>query len=173
MEQWKDIKGYDGRYLISNHGRVKSMWHNHYVGLNELRKVKTEKLIAITDNGNGYQIVSLSKDGERKNYYVHRLVAEHFLERKDGADIVNHKDFNTNNNNVDNLEWCFQKENINYSISHNRGKSKPRKTSTGEMYIQERKKDSSYAVVIKRKEKRFKNMSDAIAYRDRILKEME
>lgn len=171
MEQWKAIKGYDGRYLISNRGRVKSLWHYHYVGLDELRKVRTEKMVAITDNGSGYQIVSLSKDGKRKNHYIHRLVAEHFLEKKDGANIVNHKDFNTKNNNVENLEWCFQNENIHYSLSHNRGTFKPRKTSTGERYIQKRK--SSFAVVIRRKEKRFQNLSDAIAYRDMILNEME
>jgi hypothetical protein len=172
MEQWKTIEGYDGRYQISNYGRVKSVWHYHYVNLDELKKIYKEKMVAINENGKGYQIVSLSKDGKRKNHYIHRLVAEHFLDKKTDADYVNHKDFNTRNNFVGNLEWCSQKENIQYSLNHNRGRFRPRMTSTGENYIRKRKDSSSYSVVIKRKEKMFKNIQDAIRYRDSELKRM-
>ena len=172
MEEWKPIEEYDGKYLVSNYGRVKSVWHYHYVQKNELKKVYTDKLINIADNGNGYQYVSLCREGKKKNHYVHRLVADAFLEKKLGDEVVNHKDFNTSNNRADNLEWCSQKENVNYSVSHNHGKMKPRKTSTGEKYIQKREY-GSFAVVIRRKEKRFKTMTEAIAYRDNVLKEME
>lgn len=170
MEQWKELKGYDGRYAISNHGRIKSLWHEHSVGFEnrEIRKVYAEKMVAITDNGKGYKIVSLSKNGKRKNFYVHRLVAEYFLENKDGCDIVNHKDFNTGNNASDNLEWCTQKENIDYSLSNNRGKRKFRKTSSGEHHIQVTKY-GTYKVVIDRKEKYFKSLEDAVNYRDMVL----
>ena len=172
MEEWRTVEGYEGRYQVSNLGRVKSVWHSHYVNSPELRKIFQEKMVAITDNGKGYQIVSLSKNGKRKNHYVHRLVAEHFLEKIPGANVVNHKDFNIQNNCVDNLEWCKQKENIEYSMSHNRGRFKPRPTSTGENYIQKRKGKYSYSVVIKRKEKRFTNLAEAIEYRDSELKRL-
>ena len=155
MEEWKFIKGYERRYQISSDGRVKSFYHNN-----------EERMIAITDNGKGYKIVSLSKDGHRKNHYVHRLVAEHFLENPNNAKEVNHKDFNTSNNNVSNLEWCSREENMAYC----RGKFFPKKTATGESYIQFRE-SGSYAVVIKHKETRFKTLPEAIEYRNKILKE--
>lgn len=171
MEEWKDIKGYDGRYQVSNLGRVKSIWHEQSVGIGQrrLKRIDKERMVAITDNGKGYKLVSLSKNGKRKNEYVHRLVAEYFLDKKDGANVVNHKDCNPSNNKASNLEWCSQQENIDYSVSFGRGYRKPRKTSSGENYIQTNKY-GTYSVVIRRKQKQFKNLDEAIAYRDMILK---
>lgn len=105
MERWTDIKGYEGLYLISDLGNVKSL------GNNKTRKEKTLRLIIL----NGYLIVCLSKNGERKNYYVHRLVAEAFLPNPNNLPEVNHKDENKKNNNVENLEWCDRQYNIDYS----------------------------------------------------------
>lgn len=166
MEKWEFIKGYDGRYQISNLGRVKSIWHEKSVGIGKRHKKKiiSERLVAITDNGKGYKIVSLSKNGHRKNHYVHRLVAEHFIKNENNFEEVNHKDFNTSNNNVSNLEWCSRQENMFLC----KGRFHPRKTNTGENYIQKRN-NGTFAVVIRRKEKRFRNMSDAINYRNEIL----
>ena len=170
MEEWKLIKGYDGRYAISNYGNVKSLWHENSVGIEEkkIKRVYKEKMLAVTDNGNGYKIVSLSKNGKRKNHYIHRLVADHFLDEISDRMVVNHKDFNTTNNNVSNLECCTQKDNIRYSLSYGRGKRKPRKTSSGESYIQVTK-NNTFKVVVDRKEKVFKSIEDAKKYRDNLL----
>lgn len=126
MEVWKPIVGYEGKYLVSNLGNIKSQW---YIQHNEFptprnQKIFREKILSIFDNGTGYKFVYLMKDGKRKKYYVHRLVAEHFLNKKEGANVVNHKDYNPNNNEVTNLEWCTQSENILHSIDHYKRKKK-------------------------------------------------
>lgn len=126
MEVWKPIVGYEGKYLVSNLGNIKSQW---YIQHNEFptprnQKIFREKILSIFDNGTGYKFVYLMKDGKRKKYYVHRLVAEHFLNKKEGANVVNHKDYNPNNNEVTNLEWCTQRENILHSIDHYKRKKK-------------------------------------------------
>lgn len=96
MEIWKDIKEYEGIYQVSNFGKVKS-----------------KRKILIPAKGE-YLKVSLSKNGTQKTRYIHRLVAETFLDNKSNLPFVNHKDENRYNNNVNNLEWCTNKYNINY-----------------------------------------------------------
>lgn len=98
IEIWKDIKGYEGLYQISNCGNVKSL--------------KTNKNLYLSDS-KGYQRVGLYK-GKRIMYAVHRLVAETFIPNPNNYPCVNHKDYNKKNNNVTNLEWCNHKYNNNY-----------------------------------------------------------
>lgn len=111
-EIWKDIVGYEGRYMISNFGRVKCVeriqkWGNGYRYIKEhvltpKRKGKTNPYLTIILYDNN------SKD---KTYHIHRLVALHFVDGYfDGAD-VNHKDGNKSNNVYTNLEWCTRSEN--------------------------------------------------------------
>lgn len=115
MEIWKDIKGYKGYYQVSSSGRVKSLSRYRPAYINNNNKILLkEKILKPTIYTSGYEYVSLSKNGERKNYMVHRLVAETFLDNPDNLSCVNHKDENKLNNNVDNLEWCNAKYNINY-----------------------------------------------------------
>lgn len=99
MEVWKKINGYNGRYEISNFGNVKS---------NIYKKPRNLKLIKMKI---GYYRVSLQYGKIVKPNYVHRLVAEHFLNKKENHECVNHKDGNKLNNHVDNLEWCTKAEN--------------------------------------------------------------
>lgn len=105
MEIWKEIEGYNGDYLISNQGRVKS-----------LKKFKgnTELILKKMNNSKGYHIVGLSK-GKSKTFEVHKLVAIYFLNHVPcGYDlVVNHKDFDKHNNCHDNLEIVPQRENTN------------------------------------------------------------
>ena len=96
QEIWKDIKGYEGLYQVSNFGNVKSL--ERRVNSCNGGRNKKEKYIISTDNGNGYKKVGLSKNHKRKNYYVHRLVAEAFIENLNNYKEVNHKDNNKDNN---------------------------------------------------------------------------
>lgn len=106
MEVWKDIKGYEGRYQVSNMGRVKSL--NYH-------RERKEKLLNPSEDSYGYLIVLLYKDGKRKLAKVHRLVAETFLNNPDNLPSINHKDENKKNNCANNLEYCSIGYNNRYS----------------------------------------------------------
>lgn len=168
MENWKDIKGYEGLYQISDCGRVKClmMWD-----VNARGYIERVKMMKPVDNGNGYLYVTLHKDNRRKNRYIHRLVAEHFIENPMSKRVVNHKDYNKHNNSVDNLEWVSQRENIVYS-SERMKKRHNFSTNTGERYISYRK-DHGYYRLSSRcggKEKVYKTLIEAVKERDKILK---
>ena len=105
-EEWRDIKGYEGKYQVSNLGRVKSLGNN---------KSKKEKILDPKSNMYGYKEVRLSKEGKRKPYKVHRLVAIYFIPNPNNYKEVNHKDENKQNNRIDNLEWCSRLYNVRYS----------------------------------------------------------
>ena len=101
-EIWKDIKGYEGTYQISNLGNVLSVAR----GKPKLRKQSTDK--------DGYKYLILCKDGINKNHFVHRLVAAAFIENPTNHPVINHKDENKSNNSYKNLEWCTYKYNLHY-----------------------------------------------------------
>ena len=104
IEQWKFIVDYPD-YEVSNLGRIKSL------------KGGKEKLLNPKINTCGYLQVSLFKNGEEKYYLVHRLVASAFIPNPNNYPQVNHKDENKLNNCVDNLEWCTNQYNQDYSNS--------------------------------------------------------
>jgi hypothetical protein len=109
QEIWKDIKGYEGLYQISNLGRIKSLDKKDSIG----RKIKG-KLMRNIVRKDGYFGIILSKDGKAKDFLIHRLVAQAFVLNKDNYKEVNHKDECKQNNNATNLEWCNRKYNVNY-----------------------------------------------------------
>ena len=96
-EIWKDIEGYEGKYKISNLGRVKSLKYMHQNHENILKLIKTQY---------GYYKIKLCAEGKVKTYLVHRLVAKTFIPNPNNYPCINHKDENKQNNYVDNLEWC-------------------------------------------------------------------
>lgn len=113
-EVWKEIEGYEGCYAVSNMGRVKSLERVVPFGpKRNMRTIKeTLKKIGTFDNAKkGYRTVTLSKDSKLKICFVHRLVAEAFVSRHEGENVVNHIDCDINNNRADNLEWTTHKEN--------------------------------------------------------------
>lgn len=139
MEIWKDIEGYSGKYQVSNQGNVRSFsrWSNGKI-------LKGGKC----GNPGPYRFVALVGEGRKdiKNCYIHRLVAEAFLENPNNYSEVNHKDGNTLNNVAENLEWCTHYYNMHHAfenglIDHSlqRGKLHPsakpivQKTLTGEV----------------------------------------
>lgn len=104
MERWKAINGYEGIYEVSNKGDV--------------RNIATGKLLKRRSNGNGYVRIELWKNHKGKKYYMHRLVAEAFIPNPDGKTEVNHKDLDTSNNAVENLEWVSSSENTIHAIDN-------------------------------------------------------
>lgn len=106
-EVWVDIIDFPG-YQVSNTGKVRNM--------------KDFRLLGQQLNKCGYYTVSLRKDLESYTCLIHRLVAIAFLPNPDNLPIVNHKDENTINPNVENLEWCTAEYNINYGTSKERAK---------------------------------------------------
>lgn len=171
-EIWKDIEGYESLYQVSNLGRVKSTKRNHWTRSGVIT-IEKEIIMKLSDNGNGYKIVNLFYENKRTRKYVHRLVAEAFIEKEEGKNYVNHIDFDRSNNIVSNLEWCTQCENVQYS-KLNMKKQHNSKTSTGERYITYRPERSKYRVCIKRADvdKLFETMSEAICFRNEVLNEI-
>ena len=112
MEIWKSVYGYDGLYIVSNTGRIKSVARIVERSRNGVLPVKERELSQCVDRY-GYKYVSLQKDGKRKPRTVHRIVLESFDYR--GGLQVNHKDGNKLNNNLLNLEWVTLKENIQHA----------------------------------------------------------
>ena len=107
-EIWCQIKGYEGQYQVSDQGRVKSL----KFGKERIRKPSRDTY--------GYLFVNLCKNGEKKMYLVHRLVAKTFIPNPYNLQEVNHKDENKTNNSVQNLEWCDSKYNNNYGTRNKR-----------------------------------------------------
>lgn len=119
-EIWKDIEGYEGLYQISNLGRVKSLEKYVNTAIKNNTKVKRKEQILKQYNKNGYLQVTLTHNNKRKYFGVHRLVANAFIPNLNNYPQVNHKDENTLNNCVDNLEWCTAKYNCNYGTRNSR-----------------------------------------------------
>ena len=105
MEIWKDVKGYEDIYKVSNLGRVKRL-----IGY----QAKKERILTQINNGSDYMGVSLCKNGKAKKLYTHRIVAESFINNPKSKDEVNHIDGNRQNNKLENLEWVTRSENHNH-----------------------------------------------------------
>lgn len=118
-EVWKDIEGYEGLYQVSNFGRVKSLER-----IDSLGRHRREKILKTDINNKGHLSVKLSKNGVRKKYLIHRLVAEEFLPNPEKKPIVHHKDHNKLNNNVDNLVWLTHEEHAAEHPERNEASSK-------------------------------------------------
>lgn len=117
-EIWKDIKGYEGLYQVSNFGRIKSLsrtMNNRFGGEAQLKE-RIRKLYKYQ----GYFRVALCKNCIQKSYNVHRLVAQAFIPNPDNLPIINHKDENPSNNHVENLEWCTHQYNNCYGTVRER-----------------------------------------------------
>jgi hypothetical protein len=118
MEIWKDIKGYEGDYQVSNIGRVKRL-----DGLTNGKRIRKQKgrIMKVLLNDSGYYRVMLSKNGIHKRFKVARLVAFTFYDKNINSKLtVNHKDFNKTNDTIENLEIITRSQNVKHA--HNNRK---------------------------------------------------
>jgi DNA-binding NarL/FixJ family response regulator len=124
QEIWKDIAGYEGLYQISNLGNVKSL--ERKIRANKHGGIKTikERLLSICYNEHGYKIVNLWKDNKFITQRVHRLIANAFIPKVDGKPFINHKNSIRDDNRIENLEWCTQKENMQHAYNSGSKKQK-------------------------------------------------
>lgn len=110
------IDGYNG-YQVSNNGFVKSVEREITVKRKSClyKRKQIEKILKPYLDKDGYKTVRLyDNNGETRNFRVSRLVAKAFISNPLCLPEVNHKDLDRTNDNVENLEWCSQKYNVNY-----------------------------------------------------------
>lgn len=113
MEQWKDVVEYEGLYEVSTEGRV--------------RNKRTLRMMTPCNNGNGYMMVNLSKNGKAKLRYIHRLVGMAFIPNPENKPEINHKDEDKANNRLENLEWMTHLENMRHGTGMARSQAKQRR----------------------------------------------
>lgn len=122
IEKWKTIPNYED-YQVSTYGRVKRLaYYKNVCGGS--KQYCEERILKPQHRKLGYLAVHLSKNSVVKSFLIHRLVAIVFIPNPNNLPQVNHKDENTSNNHVENLEWCDQKYNSNYGTSKHRIASK-------------------------------------------------
>ena len=119
---WKDVKGYEGLYKVSDTGLIKSLIQ--YKGMGP-------HVLSCCTGSNGYQIVVLCDGNTKKSKTVHRIVATAFSPNPNGHPCINHKDEDKTNNAASNLEWCSYSYNGMYGV---RGKILEEKRKAVAMY---------------------------------------
>ena len=137
-EEWRDIKGYEGLYQVSNMGRVKSL-ERTIIRKNGSEQHRKERILKPRKDGHGYLRVNLSNGrGNKKDSKIHRLVCEAFQKNPENKPCVNHIDENKTNNTASNLVWCTYKENNNHGtrtarMAKTQGKPVGQYTPNGEL----------------------------------------
>ena len=123
IEEWRDIKGYEKLYQVSNLGRVKSLpkFHRTSKFYSSIGYMSKEKILKPLKQSCNYLQVDLCDiNGKRRKKYIHKLVAEAFIPNPNNYEYVNHKDEKKTNNKIDNLEWCSFDYNLNYGTRNTR-----------------------------------------------------
>ena len=164
-ENFYPIPKYEGLYAITQDGRVWS-------------KCGKGKWLKLQKDTSGYLSIQLSKNNATKAFSVHRLVAQTFIPNPKNKPEVNHKDCNPSNNNFNNLEWCTQKENIQYAsrmgrmIRSKATKGKMSKAHKGKILSEETKRKLSEANKGKSKSEEHKRkISETLKRRNNLIKE--
>ena len=107
MEEWRDVKGYEGRYEVSSFGNIKSL-------------ISGGKIMKPNFVGRGYATVELFNGHKGQRILIHRIVAKAFIPNPNNHPIINHIDENKTNNCMDNLEWCTYSHNSRHGTMQQR-----------------------------------------------------
>ena len=152
LEEFIDIKDYEGLYKINRKGEVLIVKSN---------KIKKPQL-----SNKGYYRICLNKDCKKKNFLIHRLVAIHFIPNHDNHPVIDHIDRNKTNNNINNLRWCSYSDN---------SKNVKIKGCICKQISKKKKKDYIYYIVsVRRKHiKHFKTYEEAEIFLKKYLEENE
>mgnify|MGYP002513357199 CR=1 FL=1 len=120
-EEWRDVKGYEGLYQVSDKGRIKSFGRTKTVKSRWGTYAPTkfpERIMALSKDRDGYRLVTLTgTDKKQKQHRVHIIVAEAFVPNPNNCEIVHHKNRNKEDNNPSNLEWMTKEEHYNEHAS--------------------------------------------------------
>ncbi len=144
METWKAVVGFEGRYEVSDFGRVRSL-DRIVIKRNGRQQPVVGRVLSGCVDGAGYLHVGLSEStGKQRNVNVHRAVAEAFIERKEACKYVDHIDGDKLNNKVSNLRWVTSGQNANF-----RHVSRSRTGVVGVFYSPKSNASKPYKVEIK------------------------
>lgn len=115
-EFWRSVVGYEGLYEVSNFGRIK--------GMEKIRTAKggsyirNEQIIIQSIHHNGYKVIGMTKNGKRKSFESHRIIAMSFLPNPDNKAEVNHINLDRGDNSLENLEWTSRRENLSHGFKN-------------------------------------------------------
>lgn len=120
-EEWRDVIGYEGYYMVSSFGRILSLPRiiNNHTGY----RVSKHRILSPRLNSGGYYQVAFCINKTLKQPHIHKLVAEAFIPNPNNYPQVDHIDCNKRNNTVANLKWCTQSMNNNNPITKARRKA--------------------------------------------------
>lgn len=113
-EIWRDVAGFEGYYMISNLGRIKSLTRKITEKTGKVNILKS-RIIRQCVNDQGYWRFTANKDGKRKGLLQHRLIATAFIPNPENKPFINHKNGIRSDNRIENLEWCTHQENVDHS----------------------------------------------------------
>lgn len=119
-EEWRDVAGYEGWYQVSDEGRVRCLKRRLKNGGVFVYEEPLIRMLRGTDKG--YLQVTLFDGAKRKDFAVHRLVAQAFIPNPLNLPEVNHRNEVKSDNRAENLEWCSRKYNMNYGSAKHRSK---------------------------------------------------
>lgn len=115
-EIWKDVKNYEGLYQVSNLGNIRKIQNRKYDFKTSTLKLEKVEINMTISEHLGYKTVKLTdKFGKRRHLFLHRIIAETFIQNPNNYKVVNHIDCNKHNNDIKNLEWVTQKENVKHA----------------------------------------------------------